>query len=247
MEKMGISARVFRVEESEMTNRIPRVRGQSLQGYPIYSIPEAASILAMSRRTLQSWVYDRPYFPVSGSDQPQRLLSFRDLAQFYFLKFVREHANLSDGQARRLLQYTKKVTKSEYPLLSEDIRVLPRHVFLNKQNSFLELINPPGQFVFEEIVSIFASRVDRDKRGLMVRLYPWRLWKEGDARRPVSVDPNILSGRLVITGTRIPATVVAIRKKQGESVVDIARDYGISQQRVTESLRHLHIGIRKAA
>jgi uncharacterized protein (DUF433 family) len=230
-----------------MASRISRAHGQSLRDYPTYSIPEAALILAMSPRTLQSWVYDRPFFPVSGSDQPQQLLSFKDLAQFYFLKFVRQHARLSDAQARGVLQYTKEVTRSEYPLLDEDISVLPRHVFLTQKNKVLDLINPRGQFVFREIVSIFASRIDRDKRGLMVRLYPWRLWRDGDERRPVLVDPNILSGRLVITGTRIPAIAVATRKKSGESVKDIARDYGISQQRVTESLRHLHIGIRKAA
>jgi uncharacterized protein (DUF433 family)/DNA-binding transcriptional MerR regulator len=247
---MRIPGCVSRVsKEGDMTYRIPRVRGQSLRDYPTYSIPEAALILAMSRRTLQSWVYDKPIFAVSGSDQYQRLLSFRDLAQFYFLKFVRQNAGLSDAQARNLLRYTKEVTDSEYPLLHENISVLPRHVFLTtKQNAVLDLINPRGQYVFKDIVSIFASRVDRDKRGLMVRLYPWRLWRdEKDYRRPVSVDPNILSGRLVITGTRIPALVVASRRKMGESISEIARDYSISQQRVTESLRHLHIGIRKAA
>jgi len=224
-----------------------RSRGQSLRDYPTYSIPEAALILAMSTRTLQSWVYDKPFFPVSGVEQLQRLLSFNDLAQFYFLRFVRRHAHLSDHQARELLRYTKDVTDSEYPLLDEDISVLPRHVFLTRGKAVLDLINPRGQFVFQEIVSIFASRFDRDSRGLMSRLYPWRLWKEGDARRPVSIDPNIMSGRLVVTGTRIPAILLATRTRSGESIGEIAKDYEITQHRVTESLRHFDIGLRKAA
>jgi uncharacterized protein (DUF433 family) len=245
---MRNTGRVFSVfKESDMASRISRARGQSIREYPTYSIPEAALILAMSTRTLQSWVYDKPFFDVSGSDQQQRLLSFKDLAQFYFLKFVRQHARISDAKARELLQYTKEVTGSKYPLLHENIRVLPRHVFLKNQAGVLELIRPRGQYVFEEIVSIFASRVDRDKRGSIIRLYPWRLFKEGDIRRPVSIDPNVLSGRPVITGTRIPALVIATRRRKGESIRDIAKDYGISRKRVTESLRHLPIEIRKAA
>jgi uncharacterized protein (DUF433 family) len=230
-----------------MAYRIPRARGQSLRDYPTYSLPEAAVILAMSRRTLQSWVYDRPYFDVSGAEQTQRLLSFNDLAQFYFLRFIRKHAKVGDRQARELLTYTQEVTDSEYPLLHEDISVLRRHVFLTRGKVVLDLLNPRGQFVFQEIVGIFASRFDRDSRGLMSRIYPWRLWKEGDSRRPVSIDPHIMSGRLVVTGTRIPALVLATRARSGESIREIAKDYEISQHRVTESLRHFDIGLRKAA
>jgi uncharacterized protein (DUF433 family) len=238
----------FRVfKEGDMMSRVPRARGQSLQIYPTYSIPEAALILAMPSRTLQSWVYDKPFFPVAGSNQPQQLLSFKDLAQFYFLRFIRRNAGISEERARDLLQFAQEVTQTEYPLLDEDISVLNRHVFLNRNNAVMDLIHPRGQFVFHEIVSIFASRIDRNKRGLVTRLYPWRLWRDKDVRRPVSIDSNIMSGRLVITGTRIPVVVVATRKKSGESISEIARDYCISQQRVTESLRHLPLALRKAA
>lgn len=237
------------LEESETVNRIPRASGQALRDYATYSIPEAALFLAMSRRTLQSWVYDRPFYRVSNTElSQQRSLSFNDLAQFYFLRFIREHAHVSDDQARELLKYTQDITGNEYPLLKEDIRVLPRHVYLKRGRDVLDLINPRGQFVFSEMVSIFASRFDRDDRGLMSILYPWRLWKnENDERRPVSIDPEVMSGRLIVTGTRIPATVLATRKKKGESIKEIAKDYDISQHRVLESLRHFDVGLRKAA
>ena len=230
-------------------NRIPRASNQSLRDYPTYSIPEAALFLAMSRRTLQSWIYDKPFYKLSNIDQSQqRSLSFNDLAQFYFLRFIREHARFSDDQARELLKYTQDVTGSEYPLLKEDIRILPRHVYLKRGKDVLDLINPRGQFVFDEMLSIFASRFDRDDLGLMSILYPWRLWRnEEDERRPVSIDPQVMSGRLIITGTRIPAMVLATRTKRGESIKEIAKDYGISQHRVLESLRHFDVGLRKAA
>jgi len=227
--------------------RQPRAPHEILRDYPTYTIPEAALILAMSRRTLQRWVSDRPYFAVAGDDQPQRLLSFKDLAQFYFLKFLRTHAHLNDEQARLVLDSAREATHTEYPLLDEHIRAWRHHVIWIKDKRVEELFRPKGQFLFHETVSMFASRVDRDKRGLALRIYPWRLWKEGDVRRPVQIDPMILSGRPVITGTRIPLLSVAARTKSGEKIADIAKDYGISQQRVTQSLRHLEIGLRKAA
>jgi uncharacterized protein (DUF433 family) len=228
--------------------RLPRAPHQVLRDYPTYSIPEAAIILAMSRRTLQRWVSDKPFFTVSGDDQPQKLLSFKDLAQFYFLKFLRKHAHLNDRQAREVLDYARQATGSAYPLLHESIGVWPRHVvWTSKDQSVLELFKPKGQYVFRQTLSIFASRVDRDGRGVALRIYPWRLWRDGDTRKPVAVDPMVLSGRLVITGTRIPLLSVAARTKSGEKVPDIAKDYGISQQRITQSLRHLEIGLRRAA
>lgn len=242
-----------RFSEEPFLIRHPRAAKEAIRDYPIYSIPDAALILAMPPRTLQSWVYDKPIFKVSGEGDQQRLLSFKDLAQFYFLKFVRKHAHLSDAEARTLLQYAKKVSRNEYPLLHEDISVTPNHIFWEHvseedgSKKVLELLRPRGQYVFHEVVNMFATRVDRDARGAMLRLYPWRLWRNGDKRRPVSVDPYVMSGKLVLTGTRIPVSIVAARLKQGESVKGIAHDYGVSQRLVTESLRHLHIAIRKAA
>jgi len=234
--------------------REPRTSREGIRDYPTYTIPEAALILAMPPRTLQSWVYDRPIFTVAGSrDESQKLLSFKDLAQFYFLKFVRRHARLSDGQARKLLQYAKEVSGSAYPLLHEDIRVARDHVLwahISKNSGekvVLELLRPRGQYILHDFVNMFATRVDRDARGVMMRLYPWRLWKYGDKRRPVSVDPNIMSGKLVLTGTRIPALAVAARRKQGESVKDIAGDYDVPQRLIKESLRHLKLVLPKAA
>jgi uncharacterized protein (DUF433 family) len=229
--------------------RKPRATHEVLRDYPTYSIPEAAVILAMSRRTLQRWVSDAPFFSVAGDDQPQKLLSFKDLTQIYYLQFLRRHARLSEVQTRQVLDSARQITGSAYPLLHESIRAWPRHVVWSSKTDdrVIELFKPRGQYVFREVANMFASRVDRDKRGLTLRIYPWRLWKEGDTRRPVEVDPMILSGRLVITGTRIPVMSVAVRTKSGEPLPDIAKDYGISQQRITQSLRHLEIGLRKAA
>ncbi len=220
---------------SQRIEREPRRANQNLLEYPTYTIPEAALYLGMPKRTLQSWVYDK---------------SFKDLAQAYFIEFICKHIGISGRMAREVLKNAQLETKSRYPLLHQDIRVFFKHVLMDKPATrkwrrHVVDLSQNRQLVMEEVVDLFASRIRRNAKGELEQIYPWRLWKEGDKRRPVTIDPRIMSGRLVITGTRIPVQTIALRKKSGEQIRDIARDYGLKQETIKQALRHL--GLRKAA
>ena len=235
---------------SQRIEREPRRANQNLLEYPTYTIPEAALYLGMPKRTLQSWVYDKPVWSVSGFEQRVRLLSFKDLAQAYFIEFICKHIGISGRMAREVLKNAQLETKSRYPLLHQDIRVFFKHVLIDKPATrkwrrHVVDLSQNRQLVMEEVVDLFASRIRRNAKGELEQIYPWRLWKEGDKRRPVTIDPRIMSGRLVITGTRIPVQTIALRKKSGEQIRDIARDYGLKQETIKQALRHL--GLRKAA
>src|SRR5206468_30410 len=148
-----------------MAYRIPRERGQRLRDYPTYTIPEAAFFLGMSRRTLHRWILEKPLWKVSGAEYAVPLLSFRDIAQVYYVELI----------PTRIQGVGADVTK----------------------------------------------------------LYPWRYWIPGKREEtPVTIDPEIMSGRLVITGTRIPVQVLLSRKNAGESVQRIANDYDLSAETV---------------
>lgn len=230
--------------------RTPRTADEALRDYPTYTIPEAAEYLAMPRRTLQSWVYDKPLWSVSGSRRPIHLLSFKDVAQAYFILFICKYVGISPRKAREILANARLETRSRYPLLHKDIKVLFRHILMDKPATKARArhvvdLSQHRQLVMEQVVDLFASRIRRNAQGQVEQIYPWRLWKEGDSRRPVTIDPNILSGRLVVTGTRIPVQAIALRKKAGEDIRQIAKDYGLKQVIVKQALRHL--GLRKAA
>jgi uncharacterized protein (DUF433 family) len=51
------------------------------------------------------------------------------------------------------------------------------------------------------------------------------------------IDPRIAFGRPVLVGTGIPTAVVAERYKAGESVDDLAGDYGRDRLEIEEALR----------
>jgi uncharacterized protein (DUF433 family) len=99
-----------------------------------------------------------------------------------------------------------------------------------------------------EVIGQFATRVEWDSRSQVARLFPWKHWtteETNSAKRPVSIDPQVLSGRLVITGTRVPAETVLARKLAGESVRHLAKDYRVPEQTIVDALRHL--GLQQAA
>jgi uncharacterized protein (DUF433 family) len=187
---------------------------------------------------------------ISGSEHPTRLLSFNDLAQSYFIDFIRKNVGISAGKAREILKNAKLETNSPYPLLDRNVKVFFKHILMDiparrRRPRQLVDLSQHRQLAMEEVVDLFATRIRRNKSGEIVQLFPWKHWKRDDDRTPVTIDPNVMSGRLVITGTRIPVHVVAMRKRSGEEVRDLARDYGIPQVIIKQALRH--IGLRKAA
>lgn len=234
-----------------MIVRVPRLPHQGLNDYPTYTIPEAAVYLGMPRSTLYSWVsYKRLWTPAGKSSNSVQLLSFKDLAQAHFIEFIRRHAGISMRKAKEILRNAQLETGSQYPLLNRDIKVLFRHILLDKPARgrvarHVVDLSQHRQLVMQHVVDMFATRVRRNRKGDLEQIYPWRLYRRGDRRRPVTIDPNIMSGRLVVTGTRVPARILVTRQQAGETINSMADDYGIETATIRQALRHL--GLHKAA
>lgn len=226
----------------------PRKPDQDLRDYPTYTIPEAAAYLAIPRRTLYHWVSDDPLWRTAGIDEDTRLLSFRDIAQSYFIEFIRHHTHTTHRNAREILERAKQETGTAYPLLNKNIKVVLNHVVYDRKKGrsriIVDLSRYP-QLMMSAVVDHFATRFIRNKRGEMAQIFPWRFYTPGDTSRPVTIDPDILSGRLIVTGTRIPVRVMWDRREAGEDVPTLARDYGLTEKIITDALRHL--ALRKAA
>jgi len=242
---MSAAGRVFRVfKESDMAYRIPRARGQSLSDYPTYTIPEASLFLAMPERTLRRWVLDKPLWTIAGASYHVPLLSFRDIAQVYYVELVRSRFGLSVTTARRVLEMSRKESRAQYPLLSKHVRTFFRHIILTKPARGKQPrrdidLSRYRQLSIPEVVDMFASRIGRVGEDVK-KLYPWRFWiPEKKEEKPVTIDPEIMSGRLVVTGTRVPVQVLLSRKTAGESVSEIASDYDISVNAVNLAISHI--------
>ena len=104
---------------------------------------------------------------------------------------------------------------------------------------FDQLINvtQSGQIALREFLKAHLHRVEHEPTGTAVKLYPFT--RKRDPREPkvVVIDPHISYGRPVLVGTGIPTAVVAERYKAGESIDELAEDYGRSRNEIEEAIR----------
>lgn len=89
-----------------------------------------------------------------------------------------------------------------------------------------------------ELLEAHLRRIEHDGRGLALRLFPFSRGESLQAPRIVVVDPRISFGRPVIDGTAVRTEVVARRLRAGESVVDLATDYGVEVREIEEAIRY---------
>ncbi len=227
-----------------LTHKPTRAVGQDVREFPTYTIPEAAQFLGIPDRTLWEWfMSERRILHPSGYVRGLPLLSFTDTVEAWVIYLLRRQHSLSMQSIRRALRNLPKYTRAKNPLVSDNLRVVEDDLLLNRPprgSRERELINltRDGQMEMPSVVDVFAARVLRDARGRAMSIYPWRLWQRDPESKPVQITPDVMSGRLVISATRIPVSLVAGIRREGKSVEYIANDYGLPVRTVQQALDH---------
>ena len=104
-----------------------------------------------------------------------------------------------------------------------------------------EVVNAIQQ-AMKEIISIYLKRIERDAKGLPIKLYPFTRDTESDAApktdpRVVVMNPAVSFGRPVIVGTGIPVSSIYERYKAGDSVAGLAQDFSLDTSEIEEAIR----------
>jgi uncharacterized protein (DUF433 family) len=231
-----------------MKNKPTRKPGQDIRSLPTYTIPEASSFLAINARTMFSW-YDgeEPILRASGNIGHIHMLSYRDIEEAYRVYLLRERHKFSLQFLRKSMRNARKMFRSHHPLQRADaVKEFLKDLVYDKPargsnpRTVTSLGQNPGQQVVEEIVDLFAERIVGGQF-----IFPWRFASTDHESRPVSMNPQIMSGRLVVAGTRIPVSVLLEGKRAGETTSMIAKDYGLEREIVEKAL--IHIGLRQKA
>jgi len=235
-----------RIFVSVVTNKPTRKPRQRLLDVPTFTIPEAAAFLAIPRRTMHSWFggSERLFMP-SGHVGEYALLSFNDVAEAYILYVLREFHQFAPTHLRRVLEELRKETKSKHPLLGPYLRVFGKtHLLLEKprrgkrEREIVDL-SKSRNLAIGPVVDVFSKRILQDGKGQPLRLFPWRFFIDDNDSRPVTMDPDVMSGRLVVTGTRIPVSVLLGLKAVGKTPEEIAKNYRLSPDIVEKALLHI--------
>lgn len=215
---------------------------------PIYSIADASHYLGLPYSTVKSWVAGQRYRSADGvekflkpivrpSDKAKRHLSFRNLVELHVLSLTRREFRIPMQKVRTAVDYMKKEFGTEHPLSDVPLETDGIDVFVERLEHLVSA-SRKGQLTMREVVKQYLQRIDRDKKGMPLRLYPFTRASMGaEQPRTVVVDPNLSFGRPVLAGTGIRTSILAERYKAGDTIKELVYDYGLNASVIEEAIR----------
>jgi uncharacterized protein (DUF433 family) len=213
---------------------------------PAYGVAEAAHYLRIPLATLRSWVRGRYYPTESGRrffkplielPQPALLsLSFVNLVEAHVLDAIRREHEIALPKVRTALLYVRHQLGSRHPLADLKFETDGVDLFLSRYERLIS-VSEAGQLAMRDMLTAHLRRVEHDDSGLAVRLFPFTRKRQPDEPKIIVMDPYVSFGRPTISGTGIATSIVAERYKAGESIEELAEDYGCKRDYVEEAVR----------
>jgi uncharacterized protein (DUF433 family) len=237
---------------------------ENLIDMPIYSLAVVARYLKVPLQTARSWVLGRDYptkagpkrFPplIQPADPAGHYLSFRNLAEIHVLDSIRRDDGIPIAKVREALDYLREHLNSAHPLADRRMETDGVDLFLREYRRLTNL-NRQGQYALKELMDAYVHRLDWDRKGLAIRLFPFyrdtredeALFDPGREPRAIVIDPKIAFGRPVLVGSGVPTSTIAERHSSGESVEELAADYDESVDNINEAIRAEGSGREAAA
>lgn len=213
---------------------------------PAYGLAEAAHYLRIPIATLRSWVRGR-YYPTGRGrkffkpllelpDPELASLSFVNLVEAHILDAIRREHNIPLPKVRVALDYVKQLFDSRHPLADHKFQTDGAALFVARFGELIA-VSEAGQLAMKEMLAAHLRRLEHDADGLAARLYPFTRKRQPDEPKIIVIDPSVSFGRPTIIGTGIATSIVAERYKAGESIDELAHDYGCERGHVEEAVR----------
>ena len=213
-----------------------------LRELPAYSVAEVAHYLNLPRSTVRYWATGKDLFPalinVAGTDPVA--LSFFNLVELHVLAAIRRRHAVPMRKIRSAIDYLRENTQDESdklpPLLSRRLQTNGLDLFIEQYGRLVN-ISRAGQLAIRSVIEAALRRIERDPRGVPIKLYPFTRNNTDDAPAMVVMDPALSAGRPIIAGTGLATEVIAERYKAGETVAELARDYERIKAEIEEAIR----------
>lgn len=206
---------------------------------PAYTVGEAAHYLGVPKSTMRAWFAGQPGFrAVIRPADPKTLgLSFSNLIEAYVLTAIRRRHHVALPTIRRGLDYLVRKLEAKRPLLEQQFETNGVDLFVDHLGQIVN-ISRDGQLEMAELIRAYLERIDRDAKGMPIKLYPFmRSQPPREQPRTVVIDPRVSFGRPVIAGTGIPTAVLAEQFKAGDPVPVLAKEYGAEEEAVWDAIR----------
>lgn len=213
----------------------------------LYALPEAARLVRVPSQTLRNWVSGYRYpraegtglaAPVIRTPRGGTALSFVNLVEALTLAGFRE-MRVPMQRVRKALEYASAELELDHLLASERLLSDGLDLFWEFQERSSEephLVNMSrrGQKVFPEAIMRYLRQVEWGPDRFAVRWWPGA---DAAGRGVVVVDPARAFGAPVIAATGIRVEDLFGRFSAGESMAEIASDYGLRVDQVEAAIR----------
>lgn len=212
---------------------------------PAYRLTEAAHYVRLPRATLASWVKGRDYDRRGGRAHFDRLirpadprrpyLSFNNLIEAHVLRALRTEHHVSIQAVRTALAMAEQQYRIKRLLLHDGLLTGAGELFLKRYGELVQL-SPSGRIAMRRVLESHLHRIDRDGN-FPIRLYPFVQADTSDAK-PIAIDPAIGFGRPIVARTGIATATIAERIDAGESVEEVAADYGMQPDEIADAVTY---------
>ena len=216
---------------------------------PAYTKAEASRYARIPHRTLHDWVSGRsdpsgrrsqPL--VSIADPSRHLLSFENILELHVLAALRQVHGVRMRVIRHALDYLQTRLGVGRPLIDEQMHTDGRTILVHRLDQLIDA-GRGGQASMLALLDVHLDRIERNASGIATRLFLFTRKSSQDQHaakrqpRVISIDPAVAFGRAVIAGSRVSTAEVADRYKAGDSIMDLAEDYGRTAAEIEEAIR----------
>jgi uncharacterized protein (DUF433 family) len=214
---------------------------------PVYFLWEASHYLRLPASTVRSWLHGREYprgravavsEPIVHPADPETgMLSFLNLVELHVLSSIRRGHQVKLPAVRRAVDYLREKLHSDHPLIDRQMLTDGKDLFIEQYGQLVS-VSEPGQLAMKALLLAHLRRIERDAKGVPLRLFPFTRSRIEQSPRLVVIDPQIRFGKPCITGTGVPTSIIAERHEAGDSFAELAEDYGRSTEEIEEAIRY---------
>ncbi len=212
---------------------------------PAYTIADAARYIGASHQLVSSWFYRETQTGVTLSGkQHGEPLSYLQLIEVAVVATFRK-LGVHLESIRKARQYLAQRFGAEYPLTEYRFKTEGLHILVDlsqfERDEDLRLVvaDKGGQLAWEELMEDRLLEFDYEDGGIVVT------WHPAGRQSLVTVDPRIAFGAPNVSG--IPTWVLKGRYNAGESLVDVADDFGLDEVAIRDAWKFEGIDVATVA
>jgi len=195
-----------------------------------YLAHEVGRLAGISGQTIGQWAR-RGYIRSSQSEATPRVYSYQDVAEAMIVHELRER-EIDYAVIKETIENLRMQSGNSWPLTHGWLGTAHGTVVVEDTGGFVDVgrIAWHGLAVTERDVERIAS--DLRRGGWAARELP-------DLEH-IEVDPERLSGRPVVRGTRVPAELVAELAGQPDGRNELSEGYGVTDDQIDDAVEWWH-------